>query len=149
MTNQCDGCTVCCTILNIPEFDAPAGTPCQHECSVGCAIYASRPQPCADFKCVYLDSGLDVSYRPDNLQLMITIFATQYGKCIVAHELVPGIFWHRKQASFVASVAKQEDAFVLIFSGSERFLLFPEWKNELRQDYESDPNFLDKLNITA
>jgi hypothetical protein len=60
---------MCCTALEIPEFNKPAGPPCEHcIASGGCKIYASRPQLCRDFECEWLtDRKLPPNLRPDRI----------------------------------------------------------------------------------
>lgn len=146
-SRECKGCRVCCTMLLIPEFKAPPGVHCQHECEIGCAIHETKPASCKSFVCGYLGSGLDESYRPDNLNVMLSVYSTPLGKCLVAHETQPGAFWKEKAKSFAANVARREDAFVLIFSGKERQVLFPEWKTRLKERYEKNPNIIDCLQL--
>jgi uncharacterized protein len=64
---SCGPCTMCCSALEISELKKPAGPACAH-CSVGCAIYASRPEVCREFECDWLtDRALAVTLRPDRV----------------------------------------------------------------------------------
>ena len=47
----CDGCTVCCTVLNVPEVDAPPYINCAHQTRTGCGIHAERPPVCRNYFC--------------------------------------------------------------------------------------------------
>jgi len=49
---DCDGCTHCCTHLDIPSMDSPVGYTCT-QCDKGCTIYDTRPAECVSFNCVY------------------------------------------------------------------------------------------------
>ncbi|HEU4651122.1 MAG TPA: hypothetical protein VFS49_06880 [Croceibacterium sp.] len=51
----CNGCTMCCWLLDIAELGKPAGAACPH-CigGSGCGIYSSRPTVCGEFFCGYL-----------------------------------------------------------------------------------------------
>ena len=66
---SCGSCTMCCTALEIPEFNKPAGPPCEHcIASGGCKIYTSRPQLCRDFECEWLtERTLPTTLRPDRV----------------------------------------------------------------------------------
>lgn len=147
VSRRCGSCTVCCTLMNIPEFNSPAGSHCPNECASGCSIHATKPEACKSYECAWLGSGLDVEFRPDNIKVMISLYNTPLGNCVVAQETVKGAFWEDKAKSFVAAVAKHEDAFVLIFYGKDRQVLFPEWKPLLKQRYERNPNIIDCLNM--
>lgn len=63
----CSGCTLCCTVLNIPSTDSPIGELCKY-CNrgKGCKIYDTRPQECKEFKCAYAQvKGASINTRPD------------------------------------------------------------------------------------
>lgn len=52
---DCNGCTMCCRVLEIAELDKPKGTQCRHcRAEGGCGIYAERPTVCGEFYCGYL-----------------------------------------------------------------------------------------------
>jgi uncharacterized protein len=68
---SCGECSSCCRLLEItveraPGFEKPAGEWCKHCVKPGCGIYASRPQLCKDFRCLWLDDErLGPEWRPD------------------------------------------------------------------------------------
>jgi len=64
--NECGECTLCCTLLNVPLLNKPAGTPCEHLCDTGCSIYEERFAPCRKFECAWLKSNANVALRPNN-----------------------------------------------------------------------------------
>ena len=47
----CDGCTACCTVLNVPQLNSPAYESCRHLCAGGCGIHESRPEICRGYFC--------------------------------------------------------------------------------------------------
>jgi len=47
----CDGCTACCTVLNVPQLNSPAYESCRHLCTSGCGIHESRPEICRGYFC--------------------------------------------------------------------------------------------------
>lgn len=146
-SRSCGGCRACCTLMSIPEFESAAGVPCPKECAIGCSIHEIKPKSCKEYECAWLGSGLGEEYRPDNIRVMISMYKTPLGNCIVAQELDKDSFWKDEVKSFVAVVAQREDAFVLIFSGRKRQILFPEWKTLLKERYERNPNIVDCLNM--
>jgi len=79
----CDGCTLCCKVLGIPEIDKPAEVLCPH-CALGqgCTIYATRPADCAEFLCGYLmEPALGPEWKPDVSHIVLRII----GKTLTAH----------------------------------------------------------------
>ena len=68
----CDGCTLCCELLPVPQLQKPESTLCGF-CKVkeGCSIHKSRPPVCRSFDCVYIQKqDMDLELRPDNCRVM-------------------------------------------------------------------------------
>ena len=63
---ECDGCTLCCELLEIKEVNSPAGELCKH-CNNGCDIHDTIiPKECSGFYCVYLQmENASINLRPD------------------------------------------------------------------------------------
>lgn len=63
---KCDGCTLCCELLNIPWMDSPADELCKHCNGKGCDIYDTAPKDCLDYQCSYLQmEQVSINMRPD------------------------------------------------------------------------------------
>jgi hypothetical protein len=70
---KCGGCTACCKIMPVAEFNKPANTRCQHQrFGKGCSIYHRRPNSCRAWSCAWLvgDDTADLS-RPDRSHYVI------------------------------------------------------------------------------
>ena len=65
---NCDGCTVCCKDLNIPETNSVEGEICKHcNWGVGCNIYSERTEACKIFECCWKQMEYaHIDLRPDN-----------------------------------------------------------------------------------
>jgi uncharacterized protein len=51
---DCNGCTLCCYVFAIDEFDKPRWEKCKfQEPGVGCSSYESRPERCRIFSCLW------------------------------------------------------------------------------------------------
>jgi uncharacterized cysteine cluster protein YcgN (CxxCxxCC family) len=51
---ECDGCTLCCYALDIPQYKSPSGEYCKHcDKNIGCTIHNERKDVCRDFGCLY------------------------------------------------------------------------------------------------
>ena len=64
--------------LEIPALEKPEGQWCSH-CAIasGCKVYETRPSPCRDFACVWLESQkekhpLPAELRPDRCKMVLT-----------------------------------------------------------------------------
>lgn len=65
--NRCGGCTLCCTLFEVPELNKKAMQDCIHcDVNVGCKIWQNRPQVCRNFQCAYYqDDKSPIALRPD------------------------------------------------------------------------------------
>ncbi|OYW45800.1 MAG: hypothetical protein B7Z08_00065 [Sphingomonadales bacterium 32-68-7] len=70
----CGGCTVCCTVCEIPDLPKPADVACQHLEPAGCGIYPDRPGGCRTFFCGWRRlPWLTNNLRPDRSGVMFTL----------------------------------------------------------------------------
>ena len=71
---SCGSCRGCCKPFVVPEvgkYDAmwcPKSTPCN-----GCSIYATRPEACKKFACIWLNGLGEESDRPDILGVVMDV----------------------------------------------------------------------------
>jgi hypothetical protein len=72
---SCGTCNMCCKLPPVPEINKPELVWCKHcrpGMAEGCAIYASRPQVCADFACNWLmDLGFGDEWFPQRSKIVI------------------------------------------------------------------------------
>lgn len=69
---QCDGCTLCCKLVDVPWMESPAGEYCR-ECIIGegCKIYADAPDLCLRYDCAYSQTvKASEKFRPDNCHVI-------------------------------------------------------------------------------
>lgn len=72
MENKCGECTLCCTLLNVPELNKSALEDCEY-CIVGegCGIWKDRPDLCRGYDCAWKQSdGAPLQLRPDNCHMI-------------------------------------------------------------------------------
>jgi len=87
--NGCGTCTLCCKLLAVDELEKPACSWCKlADPRAGCTAYATRPQSCRDFACVWLQSQarpepLPESMRPDRSRVVLDTMTD--GSGLVAH----------------------------------------------------------------
>jgi hypothetical protein len=65
---ECGDCMACCVDLTISfdQMKKPAGVRCAHRLANGCNIYATRPNVCRSFHCLWRRlPNMDESWRPD------------------------------------------------------------------------------------
>ena len=74
MTSRaCDGCSLCCTLLAIPELQKAMYVRCRHAVDrQGCGIYERRPAVCRAFDCLWLqEPGVPDYWRPDQSGMVL------------------------------------------------------------------------------
>jgi hypothetical protein len=78
---RCGGCTACCFTHAVAALKKRIGEWCPHcEVSVGCHIYLSRPEQCAQFSCLWIQGGWgDEDDRPDRLKVVVGGIAVTVG----------------------------------------------------------------------
>jgi len=87
---KCGQCTACCTTLEIPTLEKPAGSSCKHLKRNGCGFYDQRPEECRGFQCVWSERLLPSSARPDKSGLMAYRHVTKWGDTLTLVELRAG-----------------------------------------------------------
>lgn len=73
---SCDGCTVCCTVMAVPELHKGSRRACDHVGRDGCRAHDTRPESCRLFHCAWLRGAIDGGddMRPDALGVMVDYF---------------------------------------------------------------------------
>lgn len=74
LARLCDGCTLCCRVLEATTLNKPMGVLCQH-CIVGqgCGIRETRGRECRDYHCGWLlDGSLGPEWHPETAHIVIT-----------------------------------------------------------------------------
>ena len=70
---SCDGCSVCCYVLEVPQVGTDEWAPCQYQCAKGCLIHRVKPARCRDYGCIWrLGVVKGEQYRPDRLGALYT-----------------------------------------------------------------------------
>lgn len=79
MAGLCGDCTGCCTVFEVKDVGKAFGEPCKHLGptlfgGTGCQIYATRPDACQRYVCLWLDSQrrVEVERMPENLRPDVT-----------------------------------------------------------------------------
>jgi hypothetical protein len=83
----CGSCTLCCKVMAVPAIDKPRNAWCPHASNTaprGCRIYATRPEPCQVFECLWVQQTIiPEELRPDKTHVVLT--STRDGQHVVAH----------------------------------------------------------------
>jgi hypothetical protein len=74
LARTCDGCTLCCRVLEATTLNKPMGVLCQH-CILGkgCGIHETRNAECRNYHCGWLiDGKLGPEWQPETAHIIIT-----------------------------------------------------------------------------
>lgn len=125
----CGSCTLCCTVLEIPELAKPAGRTCVHALE-GCAIYPDRPGPCRTFTCGWLATPrLGEDWRPDIAGFLIRDERDRGHLCIDVDPERPDAW---RQAPYLAQIRAWSrmvhdlTGSLLVHVGPQVLVVFPE-----------------------
>lgn len=126
---ECGDCRACCTIMGVDEVQKPTYKRCQHVGMFGCTIYATRPESCRDFQCMWLQGAIDADdhvelLRPDKLKVMFEFQAdTKFGPVFKAWEVEPGASDRPAAKTIIETIAAQH--LLLIMGQKKRILCGP------------------------
>jgi uncharacterized protein len=69
---SCGSCTVCCTVMGIPELKKKPWEECRYVAAgAGCTIYSERPACCRQFICGWLlDPYMGPDLKPENCHVV-------------------------------------------------------------------------------
>jgi len=126
---SCGPCTLCCTVLDIPELAKPAGTPCSHLCG-SCGIYPDRPTPCRTFTCGWLAiEALGEAWRPDVAGFLIRDERDRGHLCIDVDPSRPDAWRAEPYFAQIKAWSRMVDdrtGCVLVLAGLCTLVVFPE-----------------------
>jgi hypothetical protein len=120
-TRKCNGCTVCCDVLNVTDkesgFYKKGGEKCPHLGETGCTIYETKPSVCTGYLCMWavnLGNWFKDVHRPDRCGILATMnnidstFTQTTGlPTITLYEVVPGAFTSYWGANLINKIAKK------------------------------------------
>jgi len=71
-TRDCGGCTVCCTVSRVPEFNKLENQDCVHQIEgKGCGIHTKRPMVCKKYFCEWAKGNAPEDFKPDKVGVML------------------------------------------------------------------------------
>lgn len=126
---SCGPCTLCCTVLDIPELSKPAGKACVH-LNAGCGIYPDRPTPCRTFTCGWLAlETLGEAWRPDIAGFLIRDERDQGQLCIDTDPARPDA-WRAEpyysQIKAWSRMVHDRTGCLLVYAADHTVAVFPE-----------------------
>lgn len=115
LLRQCGTCTACCTLMAVDGgalFDPkPAGTPCSKLAveGQGCSVYASRPQPCRVWSCVWKHGSDAFTHEESPRETGLMFAAIQVGgvACLQVYEVRHGALGELDNALLISRLASK------------------------------------------
>jgi hypothetical protein len=133
-SKACGTCSLCCKLFDVDwlEKPKPAGAWCHH-CTpgVGCRIWQSLPQRCADYYCVWrVDPDLAPNWRPDVARFILSHAHQEAPLAVLVDPAFPDAHRREPYRALLAETARQvlegRGSTLVVFVGKKRFLLFPD-----------------------
>ncbi|MFC0284652.1 hypothetical protein ACFFJB_13745 [Camelimonas abortus] len=139
----CGSCTLCCKVMGIAALAKPRGRWCPRcRPGKGCASYATRPQECRSFACLWLGGGfLGDEWRPDRCKMVLY---TEHGGARLVVQTDPGAgpVWRREpwlgQIRAWAAAAAASRRQVMVMTGDVATLVLPDRDVHLGRLREGD-----------
>jgi hypothetical protein len=135
----CDGCTMCCKVMRVPELPKEAGVWCAH-CArgTGCGIYETRPDSCRGFQCMYTTNAtLSEAWKPSECKFVIAFEPGGGGRLSIYVDTQRPDAWRREPflSTFHrwAEQGLERQAQVCVFVGRQVFVIVPDRVVDLGQ----------------
>jgi hypothetical protein len=131
LARTCDGCTLCCRVLEAATLNKPMGVLCD-KCIVGtgCGIHETRPDECRTYHCAWLiDGSLGPEWRPELAHIIISYDLDGRRLNANADPLYPGAWRHEpyfSQLKAWAGDALPRNGQVWAFDGHHAFVILPQ-----------------------
>lgn len=133
---DCDGCTLCCKVMEVEEIAKPGGKWCPHcRTSSGCGIYETRPRACTAYVCGYLTiAELGPEWKPAHSRLVLPS-TVEDGSIIVRVDPARPDAWKREP--YFASMknwarqALAEQRRVIVYAGGHSIVVLPDHAADL------------------
>jgi len=134
-SRSCAGCTACCFLLEVPDVPKPCFQACPHQQDgVGCTIYDKRPEPCADYGCLWIqaqapgftDAPAD---RPNELGVAFFLFAKSpvpNRPCVYAYELWDGAILQPRVVELVSELGKLRPVALIKHGTHDTVIRYPD-----------------------
>lgn len=128
---SCDGCTLCCKLLNIQSLQKPRLIWCKHcDVGVGCTIYEQRPGECGDFYCTYrVSPELGDEWKPSICNMVVN-FESGIRRVNVSVDPEFSDVWRREpyysQIKAMALHMLRSEGHLLVWEGDEPIAILPD-----------------------
>lgn len=115
---SCGDCTLCCKVMKIEsdELNKPTNVWCQ-DCTKtkGCGIYETRPQPCRDFECLWLQYPyMDDALQPSKCHVVFTPTADGQGVTVHVDKQYPLAYKAPAVQAMIDRCAQHVQVYVVI-----------------------------------
>jgi hypothetical protein len=147
---SCDGCTLCCRVLEAVTLDKPMGVLCKH-CVVGtgCGVHATRVDECRNYHCGWLlDGSLGEEWRPETAHIIITYDLEGRRLNANADPDFPDA-WRQEpyysQLKGWAAIALERNAQVVAYVGRHTFVILPDRHVDLGIFTDDDYIFIEHI----
>jgi hypothetical protein len=128
----CDGCTMCCKVMRVPELPKEINLWCPHVArGKGCGIYETRPGSCREFQCLYTtEPTLTEAWKPAECKFVIRHEAGGGGRIAIHVDTQRPDAWRREPflSTFHrwAELAMAQQGQVVVHVGRHAYVVVPD-----------------------
>lgn len=128
----CDGCTMCCKVMRVPELPKEINVWCQHcVLGTGCGIYETRPPSCREFQCLYTTNPtLTAAWKPSECKFVVRHEPGGGGRIAIHVDTKRPDAWRREPflSTFHrwAQIAVEHHGQVVVFVGRHVHVIVPD-----------------------
>lgn len=133
---SCQGCTMCCKLMEVGAVEKPRGTWCRHcDQKSGCGIYEARPDACRIFYCGYLRIPmLDDRWKPSKAKLLVNYESSSNRIVIHVDPQRPGAWreepFHSQIKRWASAIAR-DGGMLVVWTGATAIAVLPGREKDL------------------
>lgn len=127
LERSCNGCALCCKLLDVQPFNSPAGEWCKFCTTQSCAIFGQldRERFCGPYKCLWLaDDSIPEHIRPDRCHIVLEK-ADERNILVFVDPTYPDV-WKEGDIKDIVLSLLADDYAIIVGVGEQRHVLLPE-----------------------
>ena len=130
--SRCNGCTLCCHLLDVEALNKKAGEQCIHcKDKFGCLIHSIRPLECRAYECIwYTNKHLPDELRPDICGVLFELANNHKTAIALVDPKRPDAWKEKEPKRVIRSLVNSGRAVIVNLPVGKKFIL-PEGMTKL------------------
>lgn len=128
---SCDGCTLCCKLLEVTTLEKPRAQWCSHcDRKNGCRIYDQRPPECGAFYCGFRRlSTIDERWKPSHCKFLINYESDTHRIVLHCDPARPEAWLEAPYIDIIRQWSRsaiRDGSMVIVWTGQKATVVFPD-----------------------